>query len=190
MYVVGGWDVNEKVMGSVERFDLKQRQWSPLSDLPHPVRVPAVTSHGHSVYVFGGRDADNKELSCTQAYDTTSGQWLTLAATPKVCDLGAAVSLGSHIYLVGGARRSCLRYAPAEDRWTELSGPRLVHHNAPAVVWQGGVLVSGHGAGVKEKKSAAIEGYDPVQDEWSDWPTSRKVPLDAHCIFSVVISGV
>ena len=139
--------------------------------------------------MFGGRDADNKDLSCTQAYDSTSGQWLTLVATPKVCDLGAAVSLGSYVYLVGGVYRSCLRYAPAEDRWTELSEPRLVHRNAPAVVWQGGVLVSGHG-GANEKTSAAIEIYDPVRDEWSHWPTPLKVPLDDHRTFSVVISDV
>ena len=189
MYVVGGRDSNKKVTGSVERFHLKRHQWSPLSDLPHPVFDPAATSHGHRVYVFGGRDADDKDLSCTQAYDSTSGQWLTLVATPKVCDLGAAVSLGSYVYVVGGVYRSCLRYAPAEDRCTELSGPRLAHANAPAVVWQGGVLVSGHGGG-DWKKTAAIEVYDPVDDVWSDWPTSLKVPLNNHHTFSVVISDV
>ena len=189
VYVVGGWDVNNKVTGSVERFDLKRRQWSCLSDLPHPVYAPAATSHGHRVYVFGGLDADNKVLSCTQAYDSATGQWLTLAATPKVCNLGAAVSLGSYVYLVGGSYRSCLRYAPAEDRWRELSRPHLEHANAPAVVWQGGVLVSGDGGG-DDKRSAAIETYDPVRDEWSDWPTPLKVPLDSHRTFSVVISDV
>ena len=190
VYVVGGWDVNGKVTGSVERFDLKRRQWSALSDLPHPVYVPAATSHGHSVYVIGGHDAANKVLSCTQSYDCTTEQWLTLAATPKVCDLGAAVSLGSVIYLVGGAQRSCLRYAPAEDRWTELSESRLDHANAPAVVWQGGVLVSGDGRGDKKEKSAAIEAYDPVRNEWTDWVTTLKVPLDGHHMFSVILSGV
>jgi len=139
--------------------------------------------------VFGGLDADNKALSCTQSYDCTTGQWLTLAATPKVCELGAAVSLGSYIYLVGGTFRSCLRYAPAEDRWTVLSEPRLVHKNAPAVVWQGGVLVSGDGGG-DVTRSAAIEAYDPVRDEWTDWVTTLKVPLGGHRMFSVILSGV
>ena len=190
VYVVGGWDVNKKVTGSMERFDLKRRQWSALSDLPHPVYDPSATSHGHMVYVIGGHDAGNISLSCTQGYDSTTGQWLTMAATPKVCVLGAAVSLGSHIYLVGGAWRSCLRYAPAEDRWTVLSEPRLVHQNAPAVMWKGQVLVSGDGGRDKEKRSAAIEVYDPDRDEWSDWVTPLKVPLDAHRMFSVILSGV
>ena len=143
-----------------------------------------------SVYVFGGVDADNNRLSCTQGYDSATGQWLTLAATPKVCDLGAAVSLGSYIYLVGGSWRSCLRHALAEDRWTVLSEPRLEHSNAPAVVWQGGVMVSGDRAGNKKEKSAAIEMYDPVRDEWSDWVTPLNVTLGGHRAFSVILSGV
>ena len=188
--MVGGCVVNQKVTGSVERFDLTRRQWSALSDLPHPVYDPSATSYGHMVCVIGGYDADNKALSCIQGFDSTTGQWLTLAATPKVYVLGAAVSLGSHICLVGGTRRSCLQYSEAEDRWTVLSEPRLGHRNAPAVVWKGGALVSGDRGCDKERRSAAIEVYDPVRDEWSDWATPLKVPLDTHRMFSVILSGV
>ena len=190
VYVVGGMDDSDKVTASVEMLDLKRRQWSSLPALPQAVWSPAATSHGHRVYVFGGRDADNASLSCTQAYNTSTGQWLTLTATPKVCNVGAAVSLGSCIYLVGGLLRSCMRYTPAEDRWTVLHEPRLEHRNAPAVVWQGGILVSGHGGGYETEKSAALEIYDPERDEWSDWPTPLKVPLSSHLMFSVIVHGV
>ena len=65
VYVVGGKDVSGKVTGSVEGFDLKQRHWSSLPDMPQPVSPPSVISHGHKVLLFGGRSADNKTLSCT-----------------------------------------------------------------------------------------------------------------------------
>ena len=72
-----------------------------------------------------------------------------------------------------------------------LTEPRLVHQNAPAVVWQCGVLVSGHdGGGDKGENSAAIEMYDPVRDEWSDWVTPLNVTLGGHRAFSVILSGV
>ena len=188
VYVVGGKDVSKKVTGSVERFDLKQHQWSSLPDMPQPVFDPAAISYGHRVFVFGGRDADNKSLSCTQAYDTMSNKWLTLAATPTACVLGAVVSVNRFIYLVGGFSRSCLRYDPASDSWTGLSQPHQEHGNAPAVVWQGGILVSGCG-GVKPE-SAAIEHYNPVTDEWTNWQTPLKEKLTTHRMFSVSLSDV
>ena len=189
IYVVGGKDFSDKTIGSVERFDLKQRQWSSLPDMPQPVFGPAAISYGHRVYVFGGRVADNENSSCTQAYDTVSGNWLTLADMPEVCDLGAAVCINRCIYLVGGYSRSCLRYDTATDSWTMLSRPRQVHGNAPAVVWQCGILVSGSGGG-GTVDSAAIEHYDPVIDEWTDWQTPLKEKLSCHHTFSVVLSGV
>ena len=189
VYVVGGSDVSNRVTASVERFHLKQRQWLSLPDMPHRLNSPSVISYGHRVFVFGGRDADDMTLSCTQAYDTVSGKWLTLAAMPKACDLGAAVSINRFIYLVGGGWRSCHRYDPASDSWTGLSQPHQEHGNAPAVVWQCGILVSGCGGGGKVD-SAAIEHNDPVTDEWTDWQTPLKEKLSSHHMFSVILSGV
>ena len=189
VYVVGGKDVSDMTIGSAERFDLKQRQWSSLPDMPQPVSVPAATSYGHRVYVFGGCDANNKSLSCTQAYDTVSGNWLTLADMPEVCELGAAVCINRCIYLVGGFSRSCLRYDPATDSWTRLSWLLQGHGNAPAVVWQCGVLVSG-GRDNDDNRSVSIEHYDPVFDEWTDWQTPLMKKLSSHHTFSVILSGI
>ena len=137
--VCGRWeDVSNKVTGSVERFDLKLHQWSPLSGLPHPVSDTAAKATGcmYSVAMMLIIKSYHVHRPMTAQHASGSPWW-----PPKICDLGAAVSLGSYVYVVGGVYQSCLRYAPAKDRWTELSGPRLVHANAPAVVWQGRVLV-------------------------------------------------
>ena len=135
VYGVGGRDVIGTVTGSVERFSLSKRQWSSQPDLPRPVRLPAVTSHDHTVFVFGGRDGTNKDLLCTQAYNTVTGQWVTLADMPGKCNSCGEVK---YIYLVGGFRQICRRYNPATNSWEDLSRPRQEHGNAPAVVWQGG----------------------------------------------------
>ena len=189
VYVVGGEDATKEANGSVEKFDLRRRHWLSLPNMPQPVFDPAAISYGHRVYVFGGRDADDENLSCTQAYDTVSGNWLTLADMPEVCDLAAAVSVNRCIYLVGGFSQSCLRYDPAKDSWTRLSQPRQEHSNAPAVVWQGGVLVAG-GRDDDGNRSVSIEHYDPVLDEWTDWQTPLMEKLSSHRTFSVILSGV
>ena len=104
-----------------------------------------------------------------------------------MCELGAAVSVNRCIYLVGGFSQSCLRYDPATDSWTRLSQPRQSqeHSNAPAVVWQGGVLVAG-GRDGDDNRSVSTEHYNPVLDEW----TPLKEKLSSHRTFSVIISGV
>ncbi|KAI0230245.1 hypothetical protein LSAT2_019394 [Lamellibrachia satsuma] len=188
VYVVGGEDVSGKVIASVERFDLKQHQWSLVPDMPQSVYNPCVISYDHRVFVFGGRNANFEVLSCTQVYDTTLDKWLTLAAMSEACDSGAAVSINRCIYLVGGHSRSCLRYDPATDSWTRLSRPHQEHSQAPAVMWQGGILVAGGGGNTP--LSAIIEHYDPVFDEWSDWQTPLKEKLTCHGMFSVIHSGV
>ena len=49
--------------------------------------------------------------------------------------------------------------------------------------------MSGCGGGGKVD-SAAIEHYDPVTDEWTDWQTPLKEKLSSHHMFSVILSGV
>ena len=49
------------MIGSVERFDLRRRQWLSLPDMPQPVFEPVAIS---------GHDTDNEKLSSTQAYVT------------------------------------------------------------------------------------------------------------------------
>ena len=189
VYVVGGRDASKKAMASVERVDVVQRQWSSLTDLPRAMYAPSVISYDQKIYVFGGVDGDGKILSCVHVYDSVLRQWLTLPDMPEACTFGAAVSIGGFVYLVGGGSRSCLRFDPATDQWTLMSRPRLVHSNAPAVVWEGGILVGGDG-GSGKMGSAAIEHYDPVTDKWTDWQAPLKEPLMAHAMFSVVLSGV
>ena len=188
--VVGGKSgkgPGKKVTGSTEAFSLTQHQWTPLQAMPWPVWDPAATSHGHIAFVFGGRDDNNVNLLHTRAYDTKAGQWRTLANMPEVCEFGAAVSLGEYIYLVGGSTKTCLRYEPATDSWKNLSQPRLQHRNAPAVVWQDGILVAGCGF---DPKSSEIEFYDPGTDVWSDWQASMEVELYTHRLFTVTLPGV
>ena len=190
VYVLGGIDTKDNAMASVKCFDVVQRQWSSLTDLPRAMYAPTVISYGHKIYVFGGLDDDDKSLLCVHVYDSVLGQWLILPDMPEVCGFNAAVSLSRFIYLVGGYTRSCLRFNPATHQWTQLSRPRRRHGNAPAVVWKGGILVGGNSGGGREARSAAIEHYDTVKDQWTDWQAPLKEPLATHTMFSVILSGV
>ena len=184
VYVVGGLDADGNVVKSVERLDIKRRQWSSVAFIPQPVFFSVAISYGNDVYVFGGRDAEKNALRCSRRYDTVWGVWRSLADMPVACDLGSVVTLNNYIYVVGGYRKSCMRYDPATDCWKRLSQPRLKHGNAPAVVWQGNILVAG-GDGDSKTKSSVIEQYDIDKNEWSDWDTELKAKLSHHFLFIV-----
>ncbi|KAI0242680.1 Ring canal kelch protein [Lamellibrachia satsuma] len=183
VYVVGGKGADGKVVKTFERLNVKRRQRTSLPDMPQSVYFPMAVSYGSGVYVFGGRDAKKKSASCARMY-TMWGEWRTLTDMPEVCDIGSVVTLNSYIYVVGGYRKSCMRYDPATDCWKRLSKPRLEHGNAPAVVWQGNILVAG-GGGDSKTKSSVIEQYDIEKDEWSDWDTELTAKLSGHFVFNV-----
>ena len=187
VYVVGGMDVNNTMLASVECLNANRNQWLSLPEMTQAVYLPAVVTYNNKIFVFGGRDAQNKGLCCTQVFDTTQGQWSTLPDMPEVCDLGAAVTLNDCMYVVGGFGHTCLKYDPTSDNWTKLSQPSLSHGNAPAVVWRGSILVAGGGGGKPE--SSVIEQYSPLTDTWLEWKTTLDMKMVFHCMFNVDLSG-
>jgi len=191
VYVVGGVGVKpDDVLASVERLNLKRRQWSTLPDLPHAVFGSMVATYDNRVFVFGGQDAQRVRMCCSQVFDVARGNWSTVSDTPGMCSLGAAVTLNESIYVVGGDNRKCLKYDPASDIWKILSHPLYDHANAPAVVWRGSILVAGGGDGHRNT-SSVIEAYHPNTDTWSVCSVpSLNANLACHCLFNVDLSGV
>ena len=187
VYVVGGMDVNNTMLASVECLNANRNQWLSMPEMTQAVYLPAVVTYNNKIFVVGGRDAQNKGLCCTQVFDTTQGQWSTLPDMPEVCDLGAAVTLNDCMYVVGGFGHTCLKYDPTSDNWTKLSQPSLSHGNAPAVVWRGSILVAGGGDAKPE--SSVIEQYSPLTDTWLEWKTTLDMKTVFHCMFNVDLSG-
>ena len=189
VYVVGGVDVDNETLASVECLNQKSRQWSSLPEMPHAVYAPVVTSYRNKIFVFGGRDAQDKHLCYTQVFDTTQNKWSTLSAMPVVCEFGAAVTLNNYIYVVEGYSRTCLKYHPTSDVWTTLSQPQQQHPFAPAVVWRDSILLAaGDGA---EQKPSAIEQFDPLTNTWSDSNIAQlKEDLEGHYTFNVDLHGL
>ena len=120
VYVVGGRDVDRKVLASFECLNLKRKKWMSMPDMSQPVLAPMVVTYSNKIFVFGGIDAQIITLCCTRVFDTTRGQWSILTDMPEGCNIGAAVTLNGSIYVVGGLNRTCLKYDPVTDCWTRL----------------------------------------------------------------------
>ena len=190
VYVVGGMGLGGNALASVERLNLKQRQWVTMPNMSQAVCDPMVVTYGNKIIVFGGQNAHVDAVCCTQVFDTTRSQWSTLSDLPEVCHMCAAVTLNDFIYVVGGDNQTCLKYDPASDSWTSLSQPRHKHTDALAVVWRGCVLVTGSGATKPADKAHVIERYSPETDNWSDWDTTIGAKMVFRGMFNVDLYGL
>ncbi|KAI0235452.1 hypothetical protein LSAT2_014032, partial [Lamellibrachia satsuma] len=83
VYVVGGKDVNNAVLASVECLNAKRKQWMSLPEMPQATFAPEVGTHSNKMFVFGGLEAQTMNLCCTQVFDTTRRQWSTLSDMPE-----------------------------------------------------------------------------------------------------------
>ena len=92
VYVVGGIDVDNKTLASVECMKQKATKWSPLPDMAQAVYAPMVTTYRKKIFVFGGLDALDKDVCCTQVFDTTQNKWSTLSPMPVECSIAVLLS--------------------------------------------------------------------------------------------------
>lgn len=174
VYAVGGFDGNR--LKSVEKFDMQSHLWSRIPPMEKALSGPQVISCGESIFVLSGSDSDKTHNTSLQEFIPAQNKWVSRARMPEPCEGGDAVSIGDTIYVVGGARKTYMSYRLSTDEWTQLPRPNMKHWLAPAVVWSGGIVVSGG------FYSALIEEYNPDEQTWSKWKLTLTEGLRDHCM--------
>jgi len=99
LYLVGGWngtDPTNDVLSSVDGVTFQVR-----SQLPEPVRSPAVAQQGNQLWVFGGQWNDVPTASI-QRIDLASGKAEVVAKLPAPLTNAMAFTIGETVYLAGG----------------------------------------------------------------------------------------
>lgn len=189
VYVIGGEDDLDQPLNAVERFDGRLRQWTKVAGMLTGLSDPLAHSCGANIFVFGGIGDGDRTSSLTQMYDPVWDRWHYRAPMPEPCRLGAGVVVNDRIYVVGGYNQACMSYSPATDAWTIMSRPREKHGNAPAVVWQGRILLGGGDVNSSEV-TTIVEEYDIEMDKWSYWKTGLKEELSCHYMINVDLFGI
>ena len=190
VYVLGGEDDRDKRLRTVEVLDLRRKQWSPVPSMPKGLSDPMCISQGRHIFVFGGIEEGMITSRMLMMYDSVWGEWSVRAEMPEPCRLGSAVALNNDMYIVGGYTRSCLKYDAENDTWKTLEGrPKEKHGNAPAVPWQGKILLAG-GDVNSSVSTRLVEVYDPETDHWTCWSISLREELSCHHMVNVDLYGL
>jgi MYXO-CTERM domain-containing protein len=153
---------------SAELYDPGTSTWSSTQDMqvPRTFHTASVLPSG-KVLVAGGRSSSAQQASIMEAsaelYDDSAGSWAKTASMSFARGYHTASVLPSGKVLVAGGE-GALKSAEIYDAgaWVPAGAMTYPHTNhAAAVLPSGGVLVMGGGS------IAAVEAYDPAQNNWS-----------------------
>ena len=194
IYVLGGFDRQNRVVDTVEVYDPARDRWESRKPLPMPLHHANAAVVGTRLYVVGSLTGnDFRAAGATYEYDAKTDVWTPRTPMPPGTERGASavMTLGTRIYVAGGFRGASVgdfsSYDPATDRWESLPpmpGPR--DHLVGGVV--NGILFAVGGRGPAVGLTGRVDAFDPNTRTWSartPMPTPR-----AGCAAGVIADRI
>lgn len=167
IYLIGGFDDNEGIVGRVQIYDTATSTWSDGPALPRAVHHANAVSDGTTIYVLGALSGTNfTAIDDSYKLDpATDSQWTSLAAMTSGRERGAAVGglIAGKIYLAGGFRNVAASdlvdvYDPATDSWAPLANlPATRDHACGAAIGDELIFAGGR----------TVQTNSPRPDVWS-----------------------
>ena len=192
LYVLGGEGCNQDLLHSVECLDEIDEEWREMQQMPTGLMHPMAVSYGQYIYMFGGCDMD-QHYGCSFEFNSQANRWKKLADMPSCCTFGSAVVYKERIFVIGGFEQCCMTFDPTQNQWTTLSQCLRQHAGAPALVWEGRIVVCGGRSARPEDlddegkamATAVVEEYDPQTDTWCVSQLELPLKLFSHAAFNV-----
>jgi N-acetylneuraminic acid mutarotase len=194
VYVLGGFDRQNRPVDVVEVYDPARDRWESRKPLPMPLHHANAAAVGSKLYIVGALiGGDFRATGVTYEYDPKADAWTPRTPMPPGTERGAsaAMVMGTRIYVAGGLRGTSVgdfsSYDVSTDRWDALPampGPR--DHLVGGVV--GGVLFAIGGRGPSVGLTGRVDAFDPKSRTWSPrtpMPTSR-----AGCAAGVIADRI
>ncbi len=187
-YVVGGMDLDDKALSSVECLSDISSKWDKMPNLPKAMYHCIAVGCRGQLFVFGGK-TDMDVFVSSFVFSKNQGEWQALPDMPRECNFGFGVAFKSKIYIVGGFEKSYLCYDPTLSQWTTLSQCQHEHADGPALVWKGKILLCGGRSrecgNDTGDGTSVIEEYDPESNTWTVSAIELPQKLRSHFVFSI-----
>lgn len=126
IYVLGGYDTQNRVVDAVQAYSWRTNTWRPRMRLPRPVSHLNVFAYDGKLWGLGSLDPSFRALPDAWRYDPNTDQWDGLANMPTGTERGGSGVgiINGKLIIAGGYRFGAVRdvsmYDPATDVWTAL----------------------------------------------------------------------
>ena len=209
-FVMGGPDILDTGLGSMERYDPLSGQWSAAANMSSARYDFGACVVAGYVYVTGGADSidvDLSALSIVEKYSPSSDTWSAVAPLPEARVSHAAVAVGSAIYVLGGlagdgvdgdddiytATAGSLRLNCAQDSWSRVAPMPEPITSAAACAVGSDIYIFG-GNNMVFQDQASVFKYDTVADTWitlapMPWACSYHSAIAIDCLVYIVGAG-
>src|SRR5712692_2575653 len=166
LYVVGGVNDRNEVLGMVEAYDPATDTWSTRASLPTPRFNLGATAINGVLYAVGGYTYGYPPRTTVEAYDPSTDTWTAKASMPTKREGLGVTAINGILYAVGGDQNASggtvLATVEAYDPTTNTWATRA---SMPTARWGLGVApvngmlfaVGGVNGGVR----ATVEAYSP-----------------------------
>ena len=203
IYVIGGFDKDEKALDVVEVYDTKTNTWSALSPLPEPIHHTTAAAYDGKLYVAGGTQDQIsnyfgmhlRETTTAKSfffiYDIETDKWKRGPDLPTPRLALTAQAINGTVYVIGGANHFPYPIYGAKHEWFSVNEA----YDIESGVWQkkapmptprdhlqstvidGKIYVVGGRQTSIKSTVGANEVYDPITDKWNvlqPLPTPRR----------------
>ncbi len=126
LYVAGGGSA-DGVLSDAWRFDLAERAWEQLDDLPRPMLRGTATLIGHDLWVFGGEDGAFSDTADLWRWDLDADTWESVDPSgdwPAPRKKHQAVAIDGRVLVHGGQQNDGDPDVILGDLWTWEPGIR------------------------------------------------------------------
>jgi len=202
IYVIGGFDKNEKALDVVEVYDTKTNSWSTIAPLPEPLHHITAAAYEGKLYVAGGTQDQipsyfglhlretTRANSFFFIYDIENDEWSEGLDMPTPRLGLTAQAINGTVYVIGGANHFPYPIYGAKHEWyavneaydidsgvwqTKAPMPTPRDHLQSTVI-DGKIYVVGGRQTSLKTTVVANEVYDPISDTWKvleSLPTPR-----------------
>jgi hypothetical protein len=149
--------------------------WTAMADYPYDAYGMAVAwDGGNYIYAAGGAPNESVQYPYAHKYDIASDTWTQIADAPVSLLVSGGAFLFDRFYVAGGWAQGTddqlLEYNPADNTWTNRTGPPIPIAFPGFGTTQNDslmIVVAGGGDTPHSPLTTAVQAYDPLTDTWT-----------------------
>jgi len=169
IYIIGGRDKENKVLNSVEKYNVTTGERTAMASMNIGRDKHAAVRLGNRIYVMGGREGE--ACYTLEEYDIERNTWKILEVSKRPRNPVGGVSDGKYIYWISDTVSASMtgnkileQYDPSTQQWKILSDMPTPRCDAPVILFGNRIIIPG--GWTASGNTNVVEAYDLAEKNW------------------------